>query len=365
MKAIITPFVQKELGLATFKVDQEVRKLVEAGRKFIMEPVPRELIEHMEDGLVVTEQTMATNEALQPFFNSDELFRRIGGIDSLVAWLRRKEGQCQAADRSWCDNHIVHAERDNSAVLLCWHHDNHYRMRGFNELKETLHNNRVNWILDVARQEMGLSNSHDLSIQELCWWAFMRNMMHLMPEEVCRISINKMKATPQDSGPLKEADIRPYDDRATAYVQMMEERAAPMRAKVCPVDVDSDPGMAHFKIPKLQSLNCPSTWTLWLPVHAVAVELRELALTLRLISFVIVDYARMTFMLFLCASHASVILSVTAIIGRRRTVGWRCINDCSLITRLESALSQVIRRALDKIALMYCYFFNRGYYIRR
>lgn len=91
MKAVITPFVQKELGLATFKVDQEVRKLVEAGRKFIMEPVPRELIEHMEDGLVVTEQTMATNEALQPFFNSDELFRRIGGIDSLVAWLRRKE----------------------------------------------------------------------------------------------------------------------------------------------------------------------------------------------------------------------------------------------------------------------------------
>ncbi|MGQ85916.1 DUF968 domain-containing protein, partial [Escherichia coli] len=257
MKAVITPFVQKELGVATFKVDQEVRKLVEAGRKFIMEPVPRELIEHMDDGLVVSEQTMATNEALQPFFNSDELFRRIGGIDSLVAWLRRKEGQCQAADRSWCDNHIVHAERDNSAVLLCWHHDNHYRMRGFNELKETLHNNRVNWILDVARQEMGLSDSHDLSIQELCWWAFMRNMMHLMPEEVCRISINKMKAAPQDSGPLKEADIRPYDDRATAYVQMMEERAAPMRAKVCPVDVDSDPGMAHFKIPKLQSLKLP------------------------------------------------------------------------------------------------------------
>ncbi|EHL1245747.1 DUF968 domain-containing protein, partial [Escherichia coli] len=206
MKAVITPFVQKELGVATFKVDQEVRKLVEAGRKFIMEPVPRELIEHMDDGLVVSEQTMATNEALQPFFNSDELFRRIGGIDALVAWLRRKEGQCQAADRSWCDNHIVHAERDNSAVLLCWHHDNHYRMRGFNELKETLHNNRVNWILDVARQEMGLSDGHDLSIQELCWWAFMRNMMHLMPEEVCRISINKMKAATQDSGPLKEAD---------------------------------------------------------------------------------------------------------------------------------------------------------------
>ncbi|ROL04066.1 pdcB [Escherichia coli] len=59
----------------------------------VLVELTRELIEHMDDGLVVSEQTMATNEALQPFFNSDELFRRIGGIDSLVAWLRRKEGQ--------------------------------------------------------------------------------------------------------------------------------------------------------------------------------------------------------------------------------------------------------------------------------
>ncbi|MEL9009500.1 hypothetical protein J4Y95_23920, partial [Escherichia coli] len=113
MKAVITPFVQKELGLATFKVDQEVRKLVEAGRKFIMEPVPRELIEHMEERLVASEQTMAKNEVLQPFFNSDEMFRRIGGIDALEAWLRSKEGQWQAEDRSWCANQIVNAERDN------------------------------------------------------------------------------------------------------------------------------------------------------------------------------------------------------------------------------------------------------------
>ncbi len=64
-----------------------------------MEPVPRELIEHMDDGLVVSEQTMATNEALQPFFNSDELFRRIGGIDSLVSVVRRgqvRAGPCRS-----------------------------------------------------------------------------------------------------------------------------------------------------------------------------------------------------------------------------------------------------------------------------
>lgn len=90
MKAVITPFVQKELGVATFKVDQEVRKLVEAGRKFIMEPVPCELIEHMDDGLVVSEQTMATNEALQPFFNSDELFRV---LVELTRWWRGCAGK--------------------------------------------------------------------------------------------------------------------------------------------------------------------------------------------------------------------------------------------------------------------------------
>ncbi|WP_256339900.1 hypothetical protein [Escherichia coli] len=58
----------------------------------------REALKMLLDGVSRREvkqylQTMATNEALQPFFNSDELFRRIGGIDSLVAWLRRKEGQ--------------------------------------------------------------------------------------------------------------------------------------------------------------------------------------------------------------------------------------------------------------------------------
>ncbi len=88
MKAVITPFVQKELGLATFKVDQEVRKLVEAGRKFIMEPVPRELIEHMEDGLVVTEQTMATNEALQPF---------VVGVTTILSTLNETIARCCCA----------------------------------------------------------------------------------------------------------------------------------------------------------------------------------------------------------------------------------------------------------------------------
>lgn len=90
MKAVITPFVQKELGLATFKVDQEVRKLVEAGRKFIMEPVPRELIEHMEDGLVVTEQTMATNEALQPFLTAMNCF---AVLVELTRWWRGCAGK--------------------------------------------------------------------------------------------------------------------------------------------------------------------------------------------------------------------------------------------------------------------------------
>lgn len=90
MKAVITPFVQKELGVATFKVDQEVRKLVEAGRKFIMEPVPRELIEHMDDGLVVSEQTMATNEALQPFLTAMNCF---AVLVELTRWWRGCAGK--------------------------------------------------------------------------------------------------------------------------------------------------------------------------------------------------------------------------------------------------------------------------------
>ncbi|ENJ5738459.1 DUF968 domain-containing protein [Salmonella enterica subsp. enterica serovar Newport] len=257
MKAVITPFVQKELGLATFKVDDDVARLISSGRKFIMEPVARELVDHMEDGVIHTEQSMAANESLRPFFMSEELFRRIGGIESLKDYLRSNVACCQSPDRDWCDNKLAYTERNNSAVVLCWHHDNHYMMRGFAELEETLYRNRVNWILDKARSEMGLPDSRDLSIQELCWWAFMRNMIEVMPEEVCRIAINKQKAAEEQPGPMKEADIKPYDDRAIAYIRMMEEKAAPMREKICPVDTDPDPGMAYYKRPKLQSLKLP------------------------------------------------------------------------------------------------------------
>ncbi|EEW6789630.1 DUF968 domain-containing protein [Escherichia coli] len=261
MKAVITPFVQKELGLASFKADHEVANLINSGRKFMMEPIPRELVDHMEDGLIRTEQSMATNEALRPFFTSEEVFRRIGGIESLKGYLSQHVSGCQALDRSWCDNKLTYAERDNSAVKLCWHHDNHHMMKGFAELEETLYRNRVNWILYKARCEMGLPDSRDLSMQELCWWAFMRGMVDELPEEACRIAINKQKAPTEESGPTKEADIKPYDDRAIAYVRFMEEKAAPLRAKACPVGVDPDPGMAYFKKPKLQPLKLPDYLT--------------------------------------------------------------------------------------------------------
>ncbi|EBQ9479107.1 hypothetical protein DL079_19470 [Salmonella enterica subsp. enterica serovar Kokomlemle] len=258
MKAVITPFVQKELGLATFKIDDDVARLISSGRKFIMEPVARELVEHTEDGLIHTEQSMATNEALRPFFTSPDVFRRLGGIESLVAYLRTHVSRCQTADPGWCDNKLTYTERNDNAVVLCWHHDNHYMMRGFTELAPTLYRNRVNWILETARTEMGLPSGRDLSIQELCWWAFMRNMIDQMPEEGCRIAINKLKEKQDTSGTTKEADIKPYDDRAIAYVRQMEEKADPMRARVCPVTVEPDPGMAYFKRPKLQPLKLPN-----------------------------------------------------------------------------------------------------------
>ncbi|MDM7103513.1 DUF968 domain-containing protein [Klebsiella pneumoniae] len=258
MKAVITPFVQKELGLASFKADSEVANLINSGRKFMMEPIPRELVDHMDDGVIRTEQSMATNESLRPFFSSEKVFNRIGGIESLKAYLRQRVTCCQALDRSWCDNKLTYTERKHSAVVLCWHHDNHHMMRGFAELEETLYRNRVDWILDKARCEMGLPDSRDLSMQELCWWAFMRGMVDELPEEACRIAINKRESEQEQSGPTKEADIKPYDDRAIAYVRLMEEKAAPMRAKVCPVEVDPDPGMAYFKKPKLQPLKLPN-----------------------------------------------------------------------------------------------------------
>lgn len=257
MKAVITPFVQKELGLASFKVDHEVARLINPGCKFIMEPIPRELVDHMEDGVIRSEQSMATNEALRMFFSSEAVFIKCGGLKSLVSYLQQNIGQCQSPDRSLCDNKLTYAERSGSAVVLCWHHDNHYRVHSAAAIKDVLYRNKVDWILDAIRLDLGLPESRDLSVQELCWWAFMNNLVNELPEEACRIAINKQKAPAKEPGPTKEADIKPYDDRAIAYVRFMEKKAAPARAKVCPVEVDPDPGMAYFKKPKLQPLKLP------------------------------------------------------------------------------------------------------------
>ena len=70
-----------------------------------MEPVPRELIEHMDDGLLFRSKLWQQMRRW-PFCNSDELFRRIGGIDAPRRRGRGKEAM-PAADRSWrCDNHV-------------------------------------------------------------------------------------------------------------------------------------------------------------------------------------------------------------------------------------------------------------------
>ena len=71
---------------------------------------------------------------------------------------------------------------------------------------------------------------------------------------------------------------------------MMEERAAPMRTKVCPVDVDSDRHGA-FQNTKLQSLKLPGVHGLCgFPSHAVGCwSGGSWRSALRLISFVVVD----------------------------------------------------------------------------
>ena len=71
----------------------------------------------MDDGLVVTNKPWQQNEALQPFLTAMNCF---AVLVELTRWWRGCAGKraMPAADRSWCDNHIVHAERDNSAFVV-------------------------------------------------------------------------------------------------------------------------------------------------------------------------------------------------------------------------------------------------------
>ena len=243
MKAIITPFAQMQAGIAVFKADPDTLMLLQRGKRFVIEPVQREMQDKLPDGLLVANQPLAAVKDLAPFFNDEQVMEAAGGKAGFRAWLKRGGDKCQSPDDSYHSPGSSVSPFGDSMARMCWHHDNHYRDEGHGEIEALLQENRALFILERVVRELLIPEGRDVSIPELCWWATLRGVHHALTEELCRISLARPRDE-IDTGTLYESDITP-SETAAEIVNRMAGKVSHMR-------MDPDPGAAYMRNPKAQ-----------------------------------------------------------------------------------------------------------------
>lgn len=240
MKVIISPFAQQNTGVAIFNADLDTARLIASYKRFVMVPLPREH-EGLSDGIVKSEFTLAGSEMLAPFFEKKEVSDALGGIESLKSWVNRHAGCCQAPDGADHDNKFAVTAYGQSAVKLCWYHDNSYMLKSRDDLADVLRMNRINWILGTIANELQLPAGKDLSIIELCWWAIGRNLAAHLPEDAGRIALCRDKEE-VPTGTLKESDI--------VWSASNTELLAKYEGEITRIGVDEDSGLLYMRRPK-------------------------------------------------------------------------------------------------------------------
>lgn len=242
MSAIITPFVQKETGIAVFSIDAATSNLIRSARRFMLSPLPHDQAVNTADGIVDLNYSLVANESLKPFFASERVSKTLGGEPSVRRWVELNIHHCQAPDNSMCSSQLATQTFEGSAVRLCWHHDNEFMMYGYGRLTDELERNRANWIMTWACSEMRLPQDRDLSLIELTFWALRRGLKDELPEEAGRIALCKPEE-PISTGPTKECDIT-WGYSVTELLDQIE-------GQVVTIKVDDKSGLLYMARPKI------------------------------------------------------------------------------------------------------------------
>lgn len=238
MRALLRPVVVRELGLAVFRVGQELLPLF-SGRVLI-DFAPEYMIEWPSGALPPARQSLSDDPALAPFFMNEKVIQAAGGIVGLQSWLRGQAGGCQWPHSGYHHKELVTTRIHPSALLLCWHCDNKLRDHHTEQLSNMAKVNLIVWIIDRARVGLGFNESHVLSLPELCWWAALVDVVDSLPEGMARRALRKPRVVIPSV--TRESDIV-HELPATSIVQ----------AKVKPVlalKVDPESPGTYMRRPK-------------------------------------------------------------------------------------------------------------------
>ncbi|HEJ7137402.1 TPA: DUF968 domain-containing protein [Serratia marcescens] len=240
MRGLLKPIIVRELGQVILKLGADLLPMF--GDRVLISTVPVEFRELPSGALPATEQQIAVDPRFRPFFQHERVLSAAGGINSLESWLdRRSDCQCESAD-GYHDKNMETMRYGAGAIRLCWHHANLYRDKTMDELSAIAEQNIADFVVYRARIHFMFDDSHQLTLPELCWWAWVKEFINLLPEDVAAASL-RIKPITISSGHRREADITP----SLAPSQIIAD-IAKKAAKV--LVIDPEPPKSFLKLPK-------------------------------------------------------------------------------------------------------------------
>ncbi|WP_145537322.1 DUF968 domain-containing protein [Yersinia alsatica] len=242
MRALLTPFIQQELGVVILKPGAELLPYLSGRLLVATEP---EEFKSLPAGLLpVTDQLLANDPRLLPFFEHERVLSAAGGPRVLEAWVKQlKECQWHSPDDTH-DRNLTILRYGQRSICLCWHHDNKLREHTTARLNTLATNNLITWLISTVCDHFRFPDGHQLTMPELCWWAVVNEVSDLLPDSIARASL-RMLPEEIKSGPTKESDIT-----WTPVPTQIIETKVELVKKVLALKIDDEPPASFMRIPK-------------------------------------------------------------------------------------------------------------------
>ncbi|HGF8974210.1 TPA: DUF968 domain-containing protein [Yersinia enterocolitica] len=244
MRALLTPFIQQELGVVILKPGAELLPYL-SGR-LLVATEPEEFKALPSGRLPTADQQLANDPRLLPFFEQERVINAAGGPRVLEAWVKQlKECQWHDPDDSHVQNLTI-LRYGQRSIRLCWHHDNKLREHTLPRLNQLATSNLITWIISTICSYFRLPEGHQLTMPELCWWAVVNEVSDLLPDSIARASLRMLPAV-MKSGPTRESDIT-WTPNPTQIIENKVEQVK----KVLALKIDDEPPASFIRIPKRQ-----------------------------------------------------------------------------------------------------------------
>ncbi len=205
--------------------------------KVLVSNVPENLRDTPAGRLSDSAQPLMDNPSIIDFICQDEVIAAAGGSEVLRDHLRRFHCY-QFESEEDHPKYYTTLKSGTGYVSLCYTHDNNFRDVHISQpLQDIAKLNTANWVNGRVIYNLTLPEGHQLTLPELCCWAFVKGLVHLLPEGSTEVPF----------GPQKESTILPLDNSGR---HIIEESAEAVK-QVLAIGVDPESPESFMRRPKV------------------------------------------------------------------------------------------------------------------